>query len=67
MEWELTTEQSGVSLRRICHHTVIPAGNGRNVVGLLLGSLKVEYQVGETPRQAATFINQFMAVKGDFP
>jgi len=27
----------------------------------------VEYLVGETLHQAAMFINQFIAVKGDFP
>ena len=43
-----------------------PDRHGRNVVGLLLGSLKAEYPIGETSHQAATFINQFIAVKGDF-
>jgi len=66
MESELTKDQSGVSLERISHHTAIPARHGRNVVGLLPGSLKVNYPIGETPRQAPMFINQFMATKGDF-
>jgi len=39
MKWELKKEQSGVSLGWISHHTTIPAGYGRNVVGLLSGSL----------------------------
>jgi len=65
MEWELTTEQSKVSLGWISHHTAIPVGHGKNVVGLLSGSLKAKYPIGETPRQADMFINQFMTVKGD--
>jgi len=58
---------AGVSLGRISRHIAILAGHGRNIVGLLLGLLKAEYPRGETPHQATTFINQFMAVKGDFP
>jgi len=56
-----------VSLGRISHHTTIPVGYGRNIVGLLPSSLKAEFLIGETPRQATMFINQFMAIKGDFP
>ena len=67
MEWDLTKEQSGVSLRRISHQTIVLVDHDRNVVELLSGSLKAEYPVGETPHQAAIFINQFMTVKGDFP
>ena len=66
MEWELTKEQSGVSLGRISHHTAIPAGHIKNIIGLLPSSLKAEYPIGETPYQASTFISQFMTVKGDF-
>ena len=43
-----------------------PAGHDRNVVGLLPGSSKAEYPVGETPQQVTMFINQFMVIKGDF-
>jgi len=67
MEWNLTEEQSGVSLRRISHHTAVSAGHDRNITGLLPGSLKVEYPEGETLHRATMFINQFMAVKGNFP
>jgi len=49
MEWELTKEQSGVSLGQISCHTAILAGHDRNVVGLLPGSLKAAYPIGETP------------------
>ena len=65
MEWELTMEQSGVSLGWISYHVAIPTSHGRNVVGLLSSSLKADYPIGETPRQVTTLINQFMAVKGD--
>ena len=46
----LIKEQSGVSLRRISRHTAIPTGHNTNVVGLLPGSLKAEYPIGEIPR-----------------
>ena len=52
---------------QISYHTAVPTGHDRNVVGLLPSSLKAEYPIGETLHQAAMFINQFMAVKGDFP
>ena len=67
MEWDLIEDQSRVSLERISHYTIVPTGHDRNVIGLLPGLLKAEYLVGETPHQAAMFINQFMVVKGDFP
>jgi len=57
MEWDLTEEQSGVSIRRIFHHTAALTGHDRNVVGLLSGSLKAEYPKGGTPHQEAMFIN----------
>jgi len=63
----LTEEQSGVSPGRISHHTAVLAGHDKNVIGLLPGLLKAEYLIGETPHQAAMFINQFKAMKGDFP
>jgi len=67
IEWDLTEEKSGVSLGWISHHTTVPLGYDRNVVGQLPSSLKTEYPIGETPHQATMFINQFMTVKGDFP
>ena len=67
IEWERTKEQSEVFLEWISHHAAIPAGHDRNVVRVLSGLLKAEYPISETPRQASTFINQFMSVKGDFP
>jgi len=32
------------------------AGHGRNVAGMLPGSLKAEYPIGETPCQATMFV-----------
>jgi len=43
------------------------AGHGRDVFGLHSGLVRAEYPTEETPQLAATFINQFLRVKGDFP
>ena len=59
--WERSIQ--GVSFGWISHHTTIPVGHDRNVVGLLPGSLKVEYPICETLHQATMFINQFIVVK----
>jgi len=67
MKWDLTKEQSEVSLGQIFHHTAVPVDHDKNVVGLLLDSLEVEHPVGQTPGQVSMFINQFMDVEGDFP
>ena len=66
MEWNLTEEQFEVSVEQISHHMAILVDHDKNVVELLPGSLGAEYPIGETPRQASMFINQFMDVKGDF-
>ena len=42
-------------------------GHGRDVLGLQPGLVKAEYPTGETPQLAATFIKQFLNVRGDFP
>ena len=67
MEWDLTEEQSEVSLKQIFHHMAVPVDHDKNVVGLLPSSSEAEYPVGETPHLASMFINQFMDVKSDFP
>jgi len=43
-----------------------PAGHGRDVFALHPGLVRAEYPTGETPQLAATFINQFLKVRGDF-
>jgi len=40
MDWDLTEEQSEVSLGQIFHDKAIPVGYNKNIVGLLLGSLE---------------------------
>ena len=59
--------QSGVSFVKLGNNVAFPANHGRDVAGLHPGILRIEYPMGKTPQQAATSINQFMAVKGDFP
>ena len=67
MERDLIEEQFEVSFGQILHHTTLPVHHDKNVVGLLSGSLGVEYLVGKTLHKASMFINQFMDVKGDSP
>jgi len=58
MEWDLTDDQSEVSLGQISQHTTVLADHDRNIIGLLPSSSEVEYHIGETSHQAAMFINQ---------
>jgi len=67
MEWDLIKVQSGISIGRISHHTSSPAKHGRDVVRLQPSLLKEEYPMGDVSKHVATFINQFMAIKGEFP
>jgi len=59
--------QSGITIRKISNHAAFLPDHSKVVVRLHLGLLRPEYSTGETPKQANTFINQFMAAKGDFP
>jgi len=63
MEWDLSKSISNVSLGG---NEAYPAGHGRDVFGLHPGFVRAEYPIGETPQLAATFINQFLKVRGDF-
>ena len=67
MDWELTKMKPGVSLRKLGNNAAFPVDHGRDVVGLHPRLMKTEYPMGETPRHDVTFINHFMAMKGDFP
>ena len=67
MEWDLTEEQSRVSLGQIFDHMTVPVDHDKKIIGLLPGSSETEYPASETPHQASTFMNQFMEVKGDLP
>ena len=42
------------------------AGHEKDIFGLFSGLVRAEYPKGETPQLAATFINQFLKVRGDF-
>ena len=63
----LGVEYSSTAIEKITNHTVVPAGHSRDVVRLLSGLLRSEHPRGETPKQAGTFIFQFMEAKDGFP
>ena len=67
MEWDLSRFVSGVSLNKLGARDAYPACHGKDVFGLFSGLVRPEYPKGETPQFAATFINQFFKVRGDFP
>ena len=67
IEWDLSKSISGVSLGKLAVNEAYAAGHWRDIFGLHPGLVRVEYPTGETPQLAATFINQFLRVKGDFP
>ena len=67
MEWDLSRFVSGVSLSRLGAKEAYPAGYGKDVFDFFPGLVRLEYPKGETPQLAATFINQFLKVRGDFP
>ena len=43
-----------------------PVGHGNDVLGLFVRLVRPEYPKRETPHLAATLINQFLKVRGDF-
>ena len=67
IELELSKSISGVSLGKLGANEAYIVGHERDVLGLHSGLVRAEYLTGETPQLAATFINQFLRVKGDFP
>ena len=67
IDWDLSWFVSSVSLGRLGAKEVYSAGHGKDVFGLFPGLVRPEYLKGETPQLGATFINQFMKVRGDFP
>jgi len=67
MNWDLSRFVSGVSLGRLSAKEVYSAGHGKDVFGLFPGLVNPKYPKGETPQLSATFNNQFLKVKGDFP
>jgi len=67
MDWELTNSLSGISLGKISANAAYRVNHGIEVIGLQPELVRSEFLTGETPQRAATFINQFVAVKGNFP
>jgi len=67
MDWDLVKPFSGVSLGKIGAHEAYTTGHERGVLGFQPGLVSAEYPMGETPQFTATFIKQFLDVRGDFP
>jgi len=67
MDRELVKPISAVTLGKIGAREAFIVGHGRNVLGLQPSLVKAEYPTGETPQLAATFIRQFLDIRGDFP
>lgn len=67
MEWHLTKPQDGVLLEGFGTTSAFSTNTCRQVTGLLLGSLKKKYPIGETLRISSTFLNFFATVHGEFP
>ena len=67
MEWDLSQFVYGVSLGNLGAKDSYPASHRKDVFGLFPRLARPEYPKGETPQLAATFINQFLKVRGDFP
>jgi len=67
MDWELVRPFFGVTLGKIGAREAFIVSHGRDVLGLQPGLVRAEYPMGENPQLAATFIRQFLNVRGDFP
>jgi len=67
MDWDLTKSQQGVSIGKITNRGAVLVDSGWDITRLSPGLVKHEYPRGETPKWTNSFINRFMAVKGDFP
>ena len=66
MDWELVRPIFRVTLGKKSVREAFAVGHGRDVLGLHPGLVRAEYPMGETPQLAATFIKQFLDVRGDF-
>ena len=58
---------SRVSLGKISAREAFTVSHGRDMLGLPPSLVRAKYPTGETPQLAATFIRQFLDVRGDFP
>jgi len=65
MEWDLSKPFSGVSLGKLGANEAYAVDHRRDVFGLQLRLVRVEYPTGETSQLATTFINQFLKARGD--
>lgn len=66
MEWYLTKPPDGILLGGLGSATTSSITTGKQVTGLLPGSLNKEYLIGETPITVSTFLTCFAAVHGEF-
>ena len=67
MDWELVKPIFRVSLNKIGVYDVYTVSHGRDMLGLQPGLVRAKYPIEETPQLAATFVKQFLDVKGNFP
>lgn len=67
MQWHLTKPHDDVLLGGFGMTVEFFTNTGKHVAGQLLGSLKKEYLVGETPKISSIFLNCFAVVHGEFP
>ena len=63
---DLVDSQQGVYIGKIINRGAVSTDSG-NIIWLFPGLVRHEYPRGKTPKQANSFINRFMAVKGEFP
>lgn len=67
MNWHLMKAQDGVLLCGFSSHGAFPTNTGKYILGLLSGSWKKEFPLGETLLIANIFLCQFGTTNGEFP
>lgn len=67
MNWYLTKTQDVVLLGGFSLHGAFPTATRKYISGLLPGSWKKEFPLGETPLVADTFLHQFVTATGEIP
>lgn len=67
MNWHLMKTQDGELLGGFSSHGAFPTSTDKHVSGLLSGSWKKEFPLGETPLIANTFHHQFVTTNREFP
>lgn len=66
-DWHLTKPQDGVLTGGFGTISIFSTNADKHVTSLLLGSLKKEYPIDETPKTSSTFLNSFAVVHVNFP